>query len=202
LFLAPAAAAYSLAAGLFYRGLEGPLFDLEALKTTAVLSLACALAQDIVPRSFKEAVVFWRIRERVPGHRAFRTIKTDRYDLSQIINRKELAALPGGEQQLTFYKIYKKHQKDPTVAHCNFRYCAWRDTASLLLILSILTLPIACIISVSIGVPLQWKPPLLLAGSAFLAYLLTAVAARQVANALVGQVLSCETAGHPHSIAR
>jgi hypothetical protein len=193
-------ALYSAAAALVY-GRPGHGFNLKALQTTAVMSLACALAQDILPRSFKEAVVFWRFRHRLPSHRAFLRKQTDRYDLTRIANHKQLAELPPSEQQLVFYNgIYKKHRNDPTVAQCNFRYCAWRDTASLFLLLALVTVPAAYSISIARGLPFEWKPASLLAAGAAIAYLLTALAARQVANSFVGLVLACETAEPPHGI--
>lgn len=199
LFMVPAVAVYSIAAGFFYRGTNAILLDLEALKTTAVMSLLCALAQDIIPRSFKEAVVFLRIRDRIPGYRAFKKQRTDRYDLSKITNRETLAGASGAEQQRVFYEVYKKHRGDPTVAQYSFRYCAWRDTAALFLCLAILTTPAAYAIS-NFGPAFTWKPAILLSASAAVAYVLTALAARQAANGLVGQVLSCETAEPPHGI--
>lgn len=200
LFLVPAAGLYSIAAGLFYKGVGGPIFDVEALKKTAILSLACALAQDILPRSFKEIVVFWRVRDRIPGHRAFVKKKSDRYDLSRISNHDQLAALPESEQQQVFYRVFKKHRNDPTVAQCNFRYCAWRDTAALFFLLALVTVPVAYVTARTLSYEFQGRPALLLAAGAAVAYLLTAFAARQVANSLVGQVLSCETAERPHGI--
>lgn len=200
IFLIPAAAAFSFMAGVIYKGIDEPLFDLEVLKKTAILSLACALAQDILPRSFKEAVIFWRIRDRLPGHRAFLTQKTDRYDLSKITNMEQLAALPADKQQRVFYDVYKKHRDDPTVSQSNFRYVAWRDTASLFFCLGVISIPVAYLVARSLAQPFEWRSAVMLATSAFVAYLLTSLAARQVANSLVSQVLSCETAGHPHGI--
>jgi len=201
LFLLPAVAAYSLAAGFVYGEVGKPLFDVEALKATAILSFACALIQDLLPRPFKEALVFWRLRNRLPGHRAFVKAKSDRYDLERVTNYQVLASLSGDHQQRLFYQIYKKHREEPTVAHCNFRYCAWRDTASLFFCIAAATIPLAYAISEASDRSFEWRPAITLTGGAALAYLLTAVAARQVANTLVGQVLSCETAEPPHAIA-
>jgi len=202
LFLIPSVGLYSIASGYFYRGVERLPLDWEALKTTAVMSLLCALAQDLLPRTFKEAVVFLRVRDRIPGHRAFTKLRTDRYDLSKITNRATLSAAPPHEQQRIFYEVYKSHRDDPTVAQYNFRYCAWRDTAALFFSLALLTTPIAYALSRALGVQFDLQPALFLSASAAVAYVLTSLAARLAANGLVGQVLSCETSGPSHGIYR
>lgn len=198
-FLVPAVAIYSVVAGVAYRGYSQAAFDWRALGTTAIMALLCALAQDLIPRSLKEALVFWRIRDRLPGCRAFSRETSDRYDLSLIMNIDQLRTLSGAHQQRIFYSVYKKHKDDPTVSHYSFRYVAWRDTAALFFILAVLTIPGVYSI-LGLGVGANVGPALRLTAFSFVAYVLTALAARQSANSLVGQVLSCETAGHPHAI--
>lgn len=198
-FLVPAVAVYSVVAAVIYRGYTAATFDSKALSTTAIMALLCALAQDLVPRPLKETLVFWRFRDRLPGCRAFDRRPSDRYDLSRIVNLQKLRALSGADQQLAFYSIYKRHRSEPTVSHYNFRYLAWRDTASLYFMLALLTLPAGYSIS-RMADGIRFAPALNLAAFSFVGFVLTALAARLSANALVGQVLSCETAGHPHAI--
>jgi len=200
LFLIPGVTLYALLAGLIFKGTGTQLFELKALPPTAIMAAICALAQDITPRSFKEALVFWRMRDRLPGCRAFQRDTSDRYDLSRLTNLEELRALSGSEQQRAFYKIYKKHQKDAPVAHFSFRYSAWRDLSSLYFLLAVLTVPAAATLPAVMDSDVNLRRAAILAAFSFVAYLLTAVAARLSANSLVGQVLSCETGGRRHAI--
>lgn len=200
IFLVPAVAVYSALAGLIYKGSSGTFLDLRALRDTAVLALICALAQDIVPRSFKEFVVFLRLRDRLPGSRAFSQRSGDRFDLTRISNSADLAELSGAEQQRIFYRVYDEHRDHPTVQQCNFRYCAWRDTASLYAVLAIVTVPAAYAGSIATASPFRLSPALLLAGGSLLASQITAAAARQMAHNLVTDVLARETGKAPHPI--
>ena len=40
----------------------------------AIIGIAAMLVQDLIPKPFKEFLVFWRKSERLPGHRAFSDI--------------------------------------------------------------------------------------------------------------------------------
>jgi hypothetical protein len=198
LFLVPSVFLYAIAAGVIYRGAGASFLDIQVLKEAAIMAALCSLAQDVIPRSLKEVLVFWRLRDRLPGCRAFERHSTDRYDLSRIVNIAVLRALSGSDQQRVFYnRVYKKHQKDPAVAGKSFRYVAWRDTAAVWFFLALLTLPVAYSLA-----PTRFAcaPAFKLTGFSVAAFLLTALAARLTANDLVGQVLSCETAERPHGI--
>lgn len=196
IFLVPAVTLYAIVAGLCYRGLGSAFLDLEALKTAAIMATLCALAQDILPRSFKEFLVFLRVRDRLPGCRAFSQASNDRFDLSRITNLRSLRELSGAEQQRTFYKVYKKHSSDAAVSGKSFRYLAWRDTAAIYFLLSLLTVPVASLLPGAF----RSQPAYQLAAFAAFGYLLTAIAARLAAHGFVSQVLSCETSEHPHAI--
>jgi hypothetical protein len=196
IFLLPAVTLYAIVAGIFYRGVSTAFLDLEVLKTAAVMAVLCALAQDIVPRSFKEALVFWRIRNRLPGCRAFSQQSNDRFNLQRITNLNSLKELDGASQQRIFYKVYKRHSGDSAVSAKSFRYLAWRDTASTYFVLGLLTIPVAY----SLQGSFSYEPAIKLTAFALGAYLLTSFTARLTAHDLVSQVLSCETAEHPHAI--
>jgi hypothetical protein len=196
LYILPAMLAYSFMAGFLFGTDLASWIDWKALKSAGVVSLFGALAQDAAPRSFKETIVFWRLTDRLPGCRAFNRRCGDRYDLNRISNINEVETLSSDQQQQLFYRIYKKHASDDTVAQSSFRYVAWRDTASTFFLLALLTLPVGLIFTEG------FSPSILLKLTAFAAssYLLTTIAARQAANSLVGQVLSCETAEQVHDI--
>lgn len=198
-YLTPAAILYFISAGLLLSGTLPRSSDLiKYVGGAAGLSLILTLSQDLVPKPFKEFLVFWRINARLPGHRAFSPVfqKPDRYDISKISNVIELQEASPAKQQNIFYGLYKKHSKEMRVEHYSFRYIAWRDTACLVFLLSVLTLPIAAIFGGAAIIPSAAK----LAAASFIAYCLIGSAARQSANELVFQVLSAETLGKRHAI--
>lgn len=197
-FLVPSVLLYAVAAGVIYRGTATSFLNLEVLRNAALMAALCSLAQDIVPRDLKEILVFWRTADRLPGCRAFKRTKSDRYDLSRIVNIDKLRSLTGAEQQRVFYnRVYKKHRADPTVSGKSFRYVAWRDAATVWFFLAVLTTPTAYVLSSG---KLKLPPALELTCFSIGAFLLTALAARLMANDFVSQVLSCETAERPHVI--
>ncbi len=196
LFMVPAATAYTLGAGYFFKGDSQAFLDWTVLKNAAILAIAGALVQDIVPRNLKEVLVFFRISDRLPGCRAFQQRTSDRFDLSRITNLSELESLSGEAQQQLFYRVYCKHRENETVAARSFRFIAWRDTATLLVLLSVVTIPVASLSGFE-----QWiGPSIKLTAASLAGYFLTALAARANANNLVTQVLSCETMEPPHAV--
>lgn len=200
-YLVPVATAYFILAVFVFTGTVPKGDDIAAhLGGIAGLTVAAALAQDVVPKGFKEFLVFHRFNHRLPGHRAFTTDfqQPSRYDLARITNLGILSALGPEEQQRVFYRVYRKHDKDPRVEHYSFRYLAWRDSASTLLLLSVVTIPVLG------GFPdfTALMPALKLTALTFAAYVATALAARQAANELVCQVLAAETLGDPHDISQ
>lgn len=197
-FLVPSVLLYAIAAGVVYRGAASSFLNLQVLKEAALMAALCSLAQDIIPREFKEVLVFWRIKDRLPGCRAFSRKSSDRFELSRIVNIEKLRSLSGAEQQRVFYnQVYKKHRADPAVSGKSFRYVAWRDTATVWFFLAVLTIPIAYALSRS---TFDAKAALKLTSFSAAGFLLTAIAARLVANDFVSQVLSCESAERPHVI--
>jgi len=164
----------------------------------AGLTIAMTLAQDLFPKSTKEFVVFWRVRDRLPGHRAFTEKFGDlsRYDVDNISNIDSLKLLSPAKQQQMFYRTYRHHEKDARVSHYSFRYLAWRDSASSLILTGSVTVPVFGFF------PTQHYlfPAIQLAGCMYFAAILAILAARHSANELVYQVLAAETQGAKHAI--
>lgn len=188
-FLAPAAVIYALL-GLYL--LRGTLPSLAALGDKSLVlvfvGLAAMLVQDIVPKPIKEFLVFWRRTDRMPGHRAFsnKTLSHQQIQSANISNIADLVRLGPVEQQNAFYKMYDKLSKEDSIQHLSQRYIAWRDLTSLMAVFAIVSLPVLSIFS-SKGAS---AVGLILAGTSGLACMACSLAARNVANGLVIQVLS------------
>lgn len=147
--LAPFTLAF--AAGTMY--LSGiPISDFaeswEKLAAVGLLAIGLGLAQDLIPKPAKEALVFFRMRNRLPGHRAFS--KGRRF--SSIIDREEVLDIDIREnlgekyQDRLFYQLYEKYRENSNVSHYSFRYLQWRELASLSLICGILGFSIVGVI--------------------------------------------------------
>jgi hypothetical protein len=188
-FLAPAAVIYSLL-GLYL--LRGTLPSLAALgdKSLALVfvGLAAMFVQDIVPKPVKEFLVFWRRTDRMPGHRAFsrKTLSHPQIQPKNIPNITDLVRLNPVEQQNAFYKMYDKLSKEDSIQHLSQRYIAWRDLTSLMALFAIVSSPVLSTFSLKGASAVG----LILAGASGLAGAACSLAARNVANSLVIQVLS------------
>lgn len=197
-YLTPIALGYfTLAAYLF----TGEHVNVEQLAPyaggVAGLVAAMALAQDLIPKWLKESLVFFRFNDRLPGHRAFSAQfeRPDRFDYFKILNWSALGMLDSASQQRIFYSLYKKFSNEPSVEHYSFRYLAWRDSSTILMILTIITAPSAHGIG---DFPLAIS--LKLTAGTFVGFLFTSFAARQSAQELIFQVFSYETREGAHDV--
>lgn len=150
-----------------------------------------ALVQDLIPKPLKEAIVFLRLQNRLPGHRCFNAEydNPSRFDRKKIKHIKTLSNADPPQQQVAFYSLYKKVAKKPAVEHYSIRYLAWRDVAAVSLVLAIVTLPVLGLSSDS------WRPALEVTAIMILVSTAAALAGRHAANELVYQVLALSTTG-------
>jgi hypothetical protein len=188
-FLAPAAILYTFF-GAYLLNDGWPKISVleESSASFALVGLAAMLVQDFVPKPAKECIVFWRITNRMPGHRAFteKFLRNQKIDAEKIPNIENLSASSAHVQQREFYKLYRSVSDDRSVAHYSQRYIAWRDLSALLIILGIVSIPVLYTFSSTAGL----KVGTILAAVAFSVFLLTSLAARNSANELIILVLS------------
>jgi hypothetical protein len=154
---------------------------------SSVVSLV-VLAVDAVPGTHAKAVlVFWRLRDPLPGSRAFDRASLDR---DTRISRERLLESVGGkfpraarEQNAAWYRLYKTVEADPVIQAMHFDFLLFRDLAWLSVVLCALALG-ACIFG---------HAPLRLLGGAALAfallYLLFRTAAAERGHRFASQVL-------------
>lgn len=154
----------------------------------ALTGVAAMLVQDLVPKPLKEFLVFWRVKERLPGHRAFSQTAFNHaaIDVTSISDIENLKSCSAEEQQIAFYKIYDSVRDHSSVSHLSQRYVAWRDTTALLFLLFCLSFPVLA----TFNHPQSLKVGLILTGISAICMILTALAARNSANSLTIQVLS------------
>jgi hypothetical protein len=190
-YLLPIVAAYATVAGMF--GLERISQAQLFLQHAGVAGLAGVLMltlQEVFPRSIKEVLVFWRLRQRLPGCRAFTEIapKDPRIDPTDLAVLLPSQAMTASEQNALWYRWLKATESDPAIADNHRRYLILRDSAVLLALLVVVTL------ALMLWPPVSPNRPLLLAGGLFALYLLVATAARNAAIRLVGNVIARKVA--------
>lgn len=186
-YLAPIVVAYAAAAGLL--GIDR-VTQVQTLLQHAgfagVAGIVMLVLQELFPRSVKEVLVFWRLRDRVPGCRAFtgiapRDARIDPMDLAVLLPSAPMTAT---EQNALWYKWLKATESDPAIADNHRRFLILRDCAVLLALLALVTPAL-----------LMWTPgsrdrTLLLGGGVLLAYVVVALSARNAAVRLVGNVIA------------
>ena len=154
----------------------------------AVAPVVVLLLTSLLPSEAKAVLVFWRLRDTLPGHRAFsiHAMKDPRIDMEAL--RKNVGAFPESprDQNATWYRLYKKIESEVTVAQAHRHYLLFRDLATLSLLLT----PLATLTFYFLGV----APVAVGLAAALLVgqYVATAVAARNNGVRLVTNVLALQ----------
>lgn len=190
-YLVPIVAAYAAAAGLL--GLDRITqikTVLEHVGMAGIAGVAMLVLQEVFPRQVKEALVFWRLRDRLPGCRAFSEIakadaRVDPTDLAVLIPATPMDAT---QQNALWYRWLKATESDPAIADNHRRFLILRDCAVLLALLSLVT---PAMLIWTHGMP---RHTLLLSGGLFVAYAIVATSARHAAVRLVGNVIARKVA--------
>ncbi|HEX5259618.1 MAG TPA: hypothetical protein VFW35_12685 [Sphingomicrobium sp.] len=152
--------------------------------------IALIIFQELIPRAVKETLIFWRLRDRAPGHRAFSKIakRDPRVDPTELAVLLPTHPMSGAEQNSLWYRWLKSVESDPAIADNHHRLLALRESSVLLVLLGVTSL---------VGGPFLFgslRKVLLLAVPCFGFYVLTAIAARNAANRLVGNVIARKVA--------
>ena len=151
----------------------------------AFLFLAAVTVQSILPRSAKEILVFWRLKERLPGHRAFKdeSISADgRINWQTVRSYGGEPNLSATEQNNLWYRWYRSYQDHPTVIQSHRLYLAFRDlTAVAALSAPIFAIAVFWSLSVWVAILFMIFP--------VLAYTMFMIVARNKAYDMMAQVL-------------
>ena len=195
--MVPISVGYLLAVFFLIRGVlptTGQLWDHAT--AGAIVAVAAMLLQDLVPKPIKEALVFARHKERLPGHRCFSpaSLADSRIDRAAIAGVDTLSSLPPADQNNVWYRQYQLVSERPAIIHYSFRYLAWRDVATLAASLTLISIPLL----LSIGGAAAWRQGVLLAAGCALLCILSIVAARAASKELITMVLM--TMGHVQEI--
>lgn len=190
-YLLPIIAAYAAAAGLL--GFER-LTQLQPVLThfgaAGIAGVLLLVLQDLIPRPVKEVLVFWRLRDRLPGCRAFSGVakRDPRVDPTDLAVLLPVTPMTPTEENALWYRWLKSVETDPAIADSHRRFLALRECAVLLFLLALVSPVLALVPEAGRQVSLH------LAIGCAVAYLLVAVAARNAGVRLVSNVIARKVA--------
>ena len=157
---------------------------------TAVPVLAGIAIQNLLPRSWREILVFWKVKARLPGHRAFSFYaKKDARVASSLPIFSEAELLSPEQQNARWFRWYNKYSSRPAVAEASRLYLAFRDLAAA----SLLTSPAAIIVLANSSANHVTNFLLVLSFS-LCSYFVSIIVARNKASDLVTNVLALRSA--------
>lgn len=111
--------------------LDNSLFKLLSSFILGILIVKLLL--NILPAEIKHNIIFGRLKNSLPGHRAFTVYakKDPRIDMENL--EKILGVLPTlpSEQNRVWYKIYQKHKNDEQIVDSHLKFLFFRDSSIL-----------------------------------------------------------------------
>ena len=162
---------------------------LSATFLSAVAYIVTIVLNGLLSSKIKYILVFWRVKNTLPGHRAFSKLmaKEPRINADILINKYgELPQAPA-EQNSFWYQIYKKYEKDKTVLEAQKNFLLMREMTA-----------ITCILIVSFAIISPWTITNWLYFFYYLVGLLictilTSIAGRNYGKRLVMNVLAIDS---------
>jgi hypothetical protein len=155
---------------------------------TAAAPVIVLILTGILPAEVKAMLVYWRVRDVLPSHRAFtlHAVRDSRIDLATL--RKNVGEFPTAprDQSSRWYQLYKAVGTDVIVSNSHRHFLLFRDLAAL----SFVLIFAAPAVLWFIDRPLV-SPAALIFGAQ---YLLSAIAARHEGVRLVNNVLALHSA--------
>ena len=180
-------ATFVAGSGSFWADLQGNYKLLEKKNGIVVtmMPVLILVVSGLVSSHVKACLVFWRVKDPLPGHRAFTKLapRDARIDMRDL--RSKLGTVPRSskEQNTCWYKIYKRFEALPLVENPHRSFLLARDLAAISIIFSIG----GALGMLAVGV--NTKHVALYFGLMICHYLLLALVARNHGNRLVCNVI-------------
>lgn len=156
------------------------------MSVTGFLPIVIAFLSSLLSPGMKDILVYWRIKDVMPGHRAFSHHAPDdpRIDMARL--KKHAGPFPSKprEQNACWYNLYKLVATEPAVNESQRLFLRFRDLAAISLLLTVAA-PLI-LFKLGAGTNTAGQAAVLL----FVQYLLAAVAARQNGFRFVTNVLA------------
>jgi hypothetical protein len=118
------------------------LTQLTALRATltGVLPVVALLLSAVVPQDVKASLVFWKIKNPLPGSEAFTRYgpADPRIDMGALKKNVGAWGTEPAEQNSLWYKLYKKVGNETAVIEAHKSFLRFRDMATMSLLLAII----------------------------------------------------------------
>ena len=114
-------------------------FEISDGLILALLPIAALIADGLLPEPVRSVLVFWRVRNPLPGAFAFSrlAVKDPRVDLEILRRRYGRLDVEPSRQNLLWYRIYKKYEHQASVREAHRRFLLTRDMTVIAAILSV-----------------------------------------------------------------
>lgn len=108
------------------------------LLAAGVAPVVVLLLTSLLSADAKAVIVFWRVKETLPAHRAFSVYAPSDSRINIDALRKNVGSFPDDprEQNTLWFKLYKKVESEVTVAQAHRHYLLFRDLAAMSLLLA------------------------------------------------------------------
>lgn len=156
--------------------------------TTFLAPPVLLLLNTLVPQDLKHVLVFWRLRDVLPAHRAFTIYVPGDPRIDSAALKARVGEFPTDprDQQNLWFRLYQKHKTELSAVDAHRPFLIFRDLAALSFLLAILAPVLLWALGFSIA---TWSTLAVFAGQ----YILAALASRQAARRFVCTVLSLES---------
>lgn len=103
----------------------------------------------IIPVDIKNVVIFWRLKDPLPGCRVFTELicKDHRIDIKELEHKYGKLPTEPREQNTLWYKIYKERQDEKVILSSHGKWLLFREITIIALILMLLLSPMSLLIS-------------------------------------------------------
>lgn len=152
----------------------------------SIMPVLVMLITSLIPAEAKTVLVFWRLQNALPGHRAFSKYATNDPRINLEVLKNKVGPFPEDprKQNATWYGIYKQVENEPSVLLAHGQYLLFRELA----VLSVFLIPIVLALLSILGTN---RSALYYAALFFsVQYLVTTIAARNHGVGFVTNVLA------------
>lgn len=113
------------------------------LSSAGIGLLLAGLVNYLIPRNIKAKLVFFRLIDPEPGHRAFSEIIQNNSRIDAELLLKKLGTFPKApkKQNYLWLKLSKKHKDNPIIKSSHRSYLLYRDFTAISFILLLIIIP-------------------------------------------------------------
>lgn len=151
--------------------------------------LVAVFLNDLISSNAKASIAFWRIKNVLPGHRAFSEHADADPRIDTAALKKKIGEFPQSprDQNTCWYRLFQKHQSNIIVSDSHRRFLLFRDSTSLTLLLLVIFM-----IVVAASEPPRGAQVMVISGL-ILQFLWLSISAQNTGIRLVQNVLALES---------